>query len=162
LELVEQGILQRTSNVRECCVFLAADGHVLLSKEGEADSVTWTVEELIPFVGSVDLITHNHPRGTSLTPEDLSLARFLAAREVDAITAHDRFRLQRTRERWPPGDRLQTAIQDVQRTLIEEMQEHLETGRMSESEVELVFYRVLWERVAARFPFELGYREEER
>jgi hypothetical protein len=162
LEVVEEGILQRTNNVRECCVFLAADGRVLLSREGEADSVTWAIDELTPYVGSVDLITHNHPRGTSLTPEDLSLARFLAAREVDAFTQRSRFRLFRIGERWPPGDQLQAAIQQVQRALIREVHAQLEGGRISEVEAELLFYRMLWRRVAAYFPHGLGYQEEER
>src|SRR3954452_24135412 len=149
LGAIEDEILRRTSNVRECCVFLTTDGRVLLSREGEADSVVWTVDELTPYIGSVDLITHNHPRGTSLTPEDLSLARFLTAREVDAITPLSRFRLLRVADCWPRGDQLQAAISEVQRALVQEVQEHLEAGRISEGEADVLFYRVLWERVAA-------------
>lgn len=156
----ERAILNSTGNTSEMTVFLDEQGNTVHSRQGASDSVTWRQSELEPFIGLVDLITHNHPRGTALTPEDLTLARFLNAREVDAITPTVRYRLWRTGSAWPQG--MTRMVQQELNGLVQEVQQDLDEGKLDEHTAELLFYRVLWTRVAARYSAQLRYRQERR
>jgi hypothetical protein len=146
----------------ESAIFLDRIGRVLLVKPGDRDQVVWRLAELRPFFGRVELITHNHPRGTSLTPEDLELARIINAREVDAVTTAWRFRLLRLEDSWPPADELDLAVAAAEADLVADIGAQLRAGSVDEQTAELLFYRALWRRVAARFPDRLRYLEERR
>jgi hypothetical protein len=147
---------------RERAVMLDGGGRVLLQKEGEADRVLWRWSELAPLVNRVYLVTHNHPRGTSLTPEDLELARIVGAVEVDAVTPAVRHRLYRLTEQWPSASELRGAIDEEEASLVTEMEDQLREGTITVRQAELLYYRVLWTRVAGRFPDRLRYVQERR
>ncbi|NOY63595.1 MAG: hypothetical protein GXP10_10695 [Gammaproteobacteria bacterium] len=59
------------------------DGTVLFEKVGGKSSITFTRKELLPLRGKV--VTHNHPRGTSFSPEDIKLAADFGFAEMRAV-----------------------------------------------------------------------------
>jgi hypothetical protein len=159
---IEDDILAQTGNRVERVLFFGSDGRVLLSRDGGADQVLFTASELAGLIGTVDLITHNHPRGTSLTPEDLTLALFLNAREVHAFTTRARYRLFRTGPQWPEPAHVHAVLRVVEGPLIQEVSVHLRNGRLTDRQAEMLYYRVMWERFTRHFSGALGYVQERR
>lgn len=158
----EEEIIRETGNAREMTVFLDSAGNVVLTRLGGADSVTWSAAELVPFVGRVRLVTHNHPRGTPPSLDDLALAMFLGALGIDAITERQRYRLWTPTGVWPePGD-LDTALRELHDPLLLRVWEDRDAGRLTDRDVDLLFYRLLWERLERRFPDRLRYEQEDR
>jgi hypothetical protein len=147
---------------RERAVLLDAAGRVVARREGEARQVMWRESELRPLIGRVDVILHNHPGGSSLGEDDLGLALFLNARELIALTRSRTYRLGRATERWPARRDLLGAIADERARLVKEMVAARDAGRIGDDQIERLFYHVLWERVASRFPDRLSYTAERR
>lgn len=147
---------------RERAVLLDVFGTLVTVKEGERNTISWTVASLQPLVGRVDLITHSHPAGSSVGLDDLFLARFLGAREVNALTTTLRFRLFRLGAVWVEDNDLDDAIETEQDRLLSEVEAARDAGRMTDDEVDRVFYHVLWPRIVARFPGRLRYEVERR
>jgi hypothetical protein len=159
LRAEEEWVLGNPS--RERAVLLDQAGRVLTRKEGEPGAVLWTEEGLRPLYRRVDLITHNHARGTSLGADDLATLLFLDAREVNAITPQLRFRLARSTDAWPVEELL-VAFGEERQRLVREMTSARNEGRMTDEQVELHFYHELWQRVTRRFPDRLLYAMERR
>ncbi|MDX2273627.1 MAG: hypothetical protein NW237_16980 [Cyanobacteriota bacterium] len=67
LTTVEAEIRYKTDQER--CYVVDADGSIMLVKDGDASSATFAAEDL-PLVRGKAL-THNHPNGGSLSPEDI-------------------------------------------------------------------------------------------
>jgi hypothetical protein len=63
---------------------------------------------------------------------------------------------------WPSPDLLETAISEEEDQLGRELLEQLEVGRLTERQAELLYYRVLWDRITVRFPGEIRYLQEDR
>jgi hypothetical protein len=162
LPVIEDDVLRATGNRYERAVLLAADGHRVWMKDGTANMVDVIPGEVVPFVGAVDLVTHNHPRGTSLTPEDVNLALLLGAREVNAFSHHIRYRLFRTGPAWPDPRRLAAVVAAVEATLTRDMTAHLAAGRLTDEQAEMLYDRVVWTRVAEQLGGGLRYLHERR
>ena len=137
-------------------------GRVITQKEGGRAGVEWTVEALEPLIGRVDLILHNHPGGRSVGEDDLALAIYLRAREVDAVTRHRRYRLLRAGGEWPEPYELAKVVSEEQDRLTREMIAARANGQIDDPGIELTFHHVLWQRVSARYLDRVSYEVEER
>jgi hypothetical protein len=135
---------------------------VLLSRVGGPDSVVWTPTVLHPFIGRVHRITHNHPRGTPPSPEDLEIAMFLGAPGVDAITPLLRYRLWTPTGQWPEPQSLSRAFREVHDPLLYRVWEQRDAGALTDRQVDLLFYRLLWQRMERRFPDQVRFLRERR
>lgn len=91
----------------ERAAVIAPNGDVLISREGAPDSVPFTRAELELFRGA--LVTHNHPRGTSLSVPDIMLALRGRAQEIRAV-GHAYGYSMRPVGPWPAQDLLQIWI----------------------------------------------------
>jgi hypothetical protein len=136
---------------RERAAFVSRAGEIVHLREGTVEQVVWRESELLPLVGRVDLIVHNHPRGTSLSPADSVLAEYLGAHEVSAVTPEWRYRVVRRGPVWPPAQQLHDAVSSVEAALVAEYQTGLDAGDLIEEEAELLSYRELWQRVEWQF-----------
>jgi hypothetical protein len=146
----------------ERAVMLDSEGSVVTTKEGTQDQVLWTEAALGPLIGRVDLITHNHPHGSSVGLNDLVVARFLGAREVNAITTTLRYRLYRLGPNWPESVIFDGILLAEQQRLVDEMVAARAEGRISDAEIDRVFYHVFWKRVTKRFAGRIRYDVERR
>jgi hypothetical protein len=147
---------------RERAVLLDAAGQVITRKEGERGGIDWTVTALRPLAGRVDLITHNHPGGSSVGRDDLNLVVALNVREVNAVTAVRRYRLRRLTQIWPDVDKLAQTLNEEVARLAGEMEEARDAGKITDAAIERLFHHVLWHRVADRLPKQLSYEVERR
>eukprot|EP01034_Spumella_vulgaris_P037853 gene37853-46709_t len=93
----EEGIRR---NKFESGAFFGDDGTMLISKVGDAGSVSFLPEELTSVRGS--LFTHNHPGGTSFSPADVVHASDLQLSEVRVVAKHYRH-LMSAPDGWPEG-----------------------------------------------------------
>jgi hypothetical protein len=164
LRTIEESVFRETGNRFERLVLLDADGAVLYVEDGHSGDVYADREELARLIGKVHLVTHNHPRGTSLTDDDLLGAIAVGAREVDAFTRMTRFRLLLSAEAvtWPDRKQLMAEIRridgDIQRMLVPRVLTKELTGLAAEA----LHRRIRWTRVAERFAGVIEYMEEQR
>jgi len=94
--------------------------------------------------------------------DDYRLFRFLGAMEVAAVTPQLRFRPFRTGAGWSPTVEFDRILLAEHGQLLRRAKQALDHGRISEDQINLIFYHVLWTRVTALFPSQLHYRQERR
>lgn len=88
---------------------IGSDGRVILSKNGEASAVGFTNSEMAQMVGAT--VTHNHPSGVSISPQDLALASRLNLASIRAVGTNymgetNVYEASRQADHWPPAARL--------------------------------------------------------
>ena len=160
---LEEAILADVGAQRERVVFLAADGRPLLVIDGTPDEVSIDAETVTMWHDRVDLVTHNHPRGMSFTVDDVTAAITLNAREVNAFTARDRFRLLRRPDgRWPELAAAQHAVHEIEAALAPLVAPVLAPGGLRRDTAEAIYRRMRWAHFARRFHGEVDYVEEQR
>src|SRR5438552_18085401 len=89
LRRIEDEVLRRTRNEVEFFILLDVSGTPLYAKLGQRHAVGDRVlhavalprAELQRHIGTGYLFTHNHPTGSSFTPEDVIVMAFLNVRE---------------------------------------------------------------------------------
>lgn len=99
----------------ETGVFISQAGEVLLRRQGQTDSVTFTAQELFGMRGA--LFTHNHPKGLSFSAEgqrsDLGMAIIWELGEVRAVSWQFRYCIQPEGGQWPRVEELEKTYQDA-------------------------------------------------
>ena len=85
------------------------DGKEILVKKGSGDEVKFSPEEAAKFKNSV--FTHNHPNGSSFSPEDVQLAIAENVKEMRVAgttpSGHTYiYRMVRPRKGWPDGNKM--------------------------------------------------------
>jgi hypothetical protein len=147
------------NNARETVAVFAADGTVLVRKEGTSNRVTFTLEEKLRMRGAA-LYTHNHPRGTSFSPRDIRNAKLLDLQEQHAVGKHYLYILRPPAEGWRmiAMTELDTAVATVQQQVLQEFQDQIRRGRLSVAQADLSFWHTIWTRVARQCGFHYARR----
>ncbi|MBI3757949.1 MAG: hypothetical protein HY267_08230 [Deltaproteobacteria bacterium] len=142
------------NKARETVVVFAADGTVLVRKEGTSNRVTFTLEEKLRMRGAA-LYTHNHPRGTSFSPRDIRNAKLLDLKEQHAVGKHYLYILRPPTEGWKmiAMAELNTAVAAAQQQVLQEFQAQIRRGQLSLAQADLSFWHTIWTRVARQFRF---------
>ena len=73
------------------------NGNIVFKKKGNADSVSFTVQERKKMKGCV--LTHNHPDGSIFSPEDINMLRVGDLDEIRACNNNGAFVLRRS-DKW--------------------------------------------------------------
>ena len=136
----------------------------LLVKDGDFGSVEITEAEIAMVAGHVDLVTHNHPRETSFTADDVLTAQLLGAREVNAFGAITRFRLARTAGAlsWPSRAEIVAAIGEIDIELLPLIRSAQLRNGLSPLDAEALHRHVRWIHFAERFSGRVDYQAERR
>ncbi|WP_159672388.1 hypothetical protein [Andreprevotia sp. IGB-42] len=99
-----QAVVEFENSIRhndfETGAFFSQDGTMLLRKEGLADQVGFGHENLHAMRNQ--LFTHNHPRGTTLSIEDIDLALDYQLSCIRVVGPRSRFIMYKPAKGWPP------------------------------------------------------------
>lgn len=82
IKRLEKGICNR---ITEKCYAVSPKGNIVLVKEGGKSSISFTAEEL-DAVPKQSIFTHNHPGGTSFSPQDLFMTFKCEFKEMRAVS----------------------------------------------------------------------------
>jgi hypothetical protein len=164
LRPLEDATLRATGGGYERIIFLDGAGQLLFMKDGHPDGVEFSAEEIATYRGRVDLATHNHPGGASLSTDDVLIAIALDVREVNAFAPGVRYRLHRRAAGagWPSLREAQTVIRELDRVLHSPLRRLIERGAMSPLDAYTMHRHLRWQRFAARFAGDVDYVVERR
>jgi hypothetical protein len=164
LRRIEDHILGETGNRFERLVVLDAAARPLLVKDGSGGDVYLAEDEAARLVGRADFITHNHPRGTTLTDGDVLAAIGLGIREFNAFGPHVRYRLLRRADGggWPSQMVAAAAVREIDLEIRDRLRLRVASGAPTRLEAEALHRRLRWVRFAERFGVDVDYREERR
>lgn len=84
-------------NKYESAIIYDKNGNMVFKKKGNANSVSFTVEESKKMKGCV--LTHNHPDGSVFSPEDINMLRVGDLSEIRACNKNGTFILRRC-DKW--------------------------------------------------------------
>ncbi len=161
---IEDEILNETGNRFERIVFLDRALRPLLIKDGEFGEVEISDAETAALVGRVDLITHNHPRGTSLTVDDVLSTELLGATEISAFGAAVRYRMVRSSRvgRWPSRSEMEAVIRGLDAQVALRLQAVVHSGYLAPLEAEALHRHFRWTLFARHFAGSVDYLVERR
>ena len=157
VEVLEEEIVQ---NAFETVALFDAAGTLLLRAGGESNRVSFTIPAELKE--NVMVITHNHPQGTSFSPEDVGVALRTGVEELRAVSPRYVYVLGPPKAGWQTIDR-QALADDVLktvRTVERQLWNKVQSGQLSEQEAIMLLWHTVWTRVSRRFGFR--YRRRER
>ena len=164
LRQLENQVLQETGNQFERIVLLAADGTPLLVQDGSIGDVYLTTQDVERFAVKVDLLSHNHPRGTSFTEDDVLGAIALNVRELNAFDRRIRHRLflAATGAGWPAPAVALAEIRRIDAEIRVVLRPRVLRGDLTPLAAEALHRRLRWVSFARRFAPDVHYVEERR
>ena len=134
----------------EHATLFTPDGGVLVSKtSGKPDRVAFTRYETGQFQGNI--LTHNHPRGTSLSSQDVGLAAHYGLAEIRASGRFAKYSLEAPAQGWD-ADYWTNFIEPLYKKYNLEVRSEfwntIRSGAMTHDEAELRHAHEVWTRVA--------------
>lgn len=155
----------------ETAVAFDDDGNVAFRKDGEANQVRFTLAEVEKVKGKV--FTHNHPNGTSLSPEDVSFLYLHDLKEIRAIgrpgafapgISHEHAAMIKVPEGMTKNSLLPVIGEEVEAIDAEvrgEFMKAMAGGKMSVDKANLLHWHEVWTRLDGRSEW-FFYRRIER
>lgn len=150
----EFGIRNRSIEV---AYVLTPGGELLFSKNGDFNSIEFSENELRLIAGNI--LTHNHPSGSSFSEEDV---RFLLANlpiELRVVTAKYRHSLLLPRDPGMVFFRLRSTVDRIYVQVQTEFREALKQRNISRVEANQQFWHQVWVSVSEELGLDY-YREE--
>lgn len=159
----------------ESAYAVAADGAVLIDKDGQQYSVAFDDAEIEALRGKGVIFTHNHPRGwdvpetdprrigNSFSPEDIGVACSAEVAEIRAVTPMRRYWMRPPPEGWDMaywrGTLLPTRTYYNNEVRAEFLRE-IRRGTMTPEEAEAQHNHEVWLRVTRDLGIPYGYDED--
>ena len=147
----------------ETAVVMDRSGTVLLRKQGMADVVEFSADELAKLPGSV--LLHNHPGSVpeAFSVEDIALAVHHRLAEIHAVDRLYHYSASDPSGSWSPAywrDTVAPVLQRVTQDVTERMQAALVAGLLAEDQYHGMINHLIWTEVAQEVS--LGYQRIER
>jgi hypothetical protein len=144
----------------EKAVVFNDDGSIFFEKEGNEDSVTFSVDELQLFEDKI--LTHNHPRGSSFSRDDVALAMFWNLKGIRACGSQYRYYLNRpasgwSREMWEK--KIKPLVEIIDNEVFHQFSWLINKGKLTPEEANYRHWHEVWSRVAREVGLDYG-REE--
>lgn len=120
----------------ETAAIVDAKGNLLLRKDGNKKSVSFTRDEIAKMENAI--ITHNHPSGTTnrygighaFSVEDLQMAATSNAAEIRAVSGKVTYSMKRPKGGWEAtAGRIKANFNSANRTVREKMQSYIDNYR---------------------------------
>lgn len=124
-------------------------GNVLLSKVGDRSSIGFTETELALFSNNV--FTHNHPRDSSFSHQDIGLAATWNLSEIRAVGVENRHSMRRPVEGWSLDyweNTIQPAVDRHNNEIRAEFTQKIRSGEMTVDKANKLHWHEVWTRVA--------------
>jgi hypothetical protein len=144
----------------EKAVVFNDDGSIFFEKEGNEDSVSFSVDELQLFEDKI--LTHNHPRGSSFSMDDVHLATYWNFKGIRACGSQYRYYLNRpasgwSREMWEK--KIKPLAEKIHNDVFRQFSELINKGKLTPEEANYRHWHEVWSRVAKEVGLDYG-REE--
>lgn len=144
----------------EKAVVFADDGTIVFEKAGEKSSVSFTPDELRLFENNI--LTHNHPSGSSFSMDDVELATFWNLKGIRACGSQHRYYLNRpasgwSREMWKK--KIKPLAEKIHNDVFRQFSELINKGKLTPEEANYRHWHEVWSRVAKEVGLDYG-REE--
>ena len=143
---------------------ISDSGEILLSRNGEARSITFTDEECELMRGAT--LTHNHPSGTSFSQEDINMARDWKMNEVRAVGVGSGYTYSMTRadtsKPWSNEWALRTEISIASEHVYAEAWKGINAGTLSKEDASQSHNHKLWTIVSSKPDLNLKYTRTTR
>lgn len=159
----------------ESAYAVGADGTVLLDKDGEQYSVTFTDAELALLRGKGVIFTHNHPRGwdvpesdprrtgNSFSADDIAVACNVEVAEIRAVTPKRRYWMRPPPEGWDMAYWRSTLLPTrtfYNNEVRAEFLKEIRRGTLTPDEAEAQHNHEVWLRVSRDLGIPYGYDED--
>lgn len=135
------------------------NGKIILEKVGAKDHINFTQEEVKLFENNI--FTHNHPRGSSLSPEDVAFASSRNLQEIRAVGTEHRYSMSRPVNGWS-RDFWSSKIEPVMRKYNQEVENEfyskIRAGQITVEQANKLHWHEVWSRVARELSLE--YKQE--
>ncbi len=144
----------------EKAVVFADDGTIVFEKAGGKSSVSFTASELRLFKDNI--LTHNHPGGTSFSRDDVALATTWNLKGIRACGSQYRYYLNRpasgwSREMWEK--KIKPLVEKIDNDVFQLFSELINKGKLTPEEANYRHWHEVWGRVAKEVGLDYG-REE--
>lgn len=144
----------------EKAVVFADDGTIVFEKAGGESSVSFTPDELRLFKNNI--LTHNHPRGSSFSMDDVALATIWNLKGIRACGSQHRYYLNRpasgwSREMWEK--KIKPLAEKINNDVFQQFSELINKGKLTIEEANYRHWHEVWSRVAKEVGLDYG-REE--
>ena len=127
------------------------DGNIVVDKNGDQSSVTFTDDEFAKMKNCV--LTHNHPSGSTLSKEDGIMAIEADLASVRAVTTGQVYCLDRPIKGWPGVDSFKITYNYFYEQTIKEFRNQIETGVLTVEQANETIGDLIWNRVAGYYKF---------
>lgn len=136
------------------------DGTVVFEKEGNKDSVSFSVDEVRLFKDKI--LTHNHPRETSFSTDDVQLVMAWNLKSIRACGRQYRYYLNRPETGWS-RELWENVVEPLARRAHEEVYrmftDLIRHGKLTPEEANARQWHEVWSRVTREVGLDYG-REE--
>jgi len=144
----------------EKAVVFADDGTIVFEKAGGKSSVSFTLDELRLFENNI--LTHNHPNGSSFSMDDVALATTWNLKGIRACGSQHRYYLNRPasgwlREMWEK--KIKPLAEKINNDVFQRFSELINKGKLTPEEANYRHWHEVWGRVAKEVGLDYG-REE--
>ena len=144
----------------EKAVVFNDDGTIFFEKEGNEKSVTFSVDELQLFEDKI--LTHNHPRGSSFSMDDVHLATYWNFKGIRACGSQYRYYLNRPASGWSQEmwkKKIKPLAEKIHNDVFQQFSELIDKGELTPEEADYRHWHEVWSRVAKEVGLDYG-REE--
>lgn len=143
----------RAGRATETLTAIKPDGTVAFLREGTERYVEVKGGEVNSLEDSV--LSHNHPNGSSFSPEDIMLAAHANAREIRAFGTNSLgetylYTMTRQAGSWPGTIELIEAYAKADNAVRNKFTERIRSGKMEIAEANSTHHHEVWTRVIAR------------
>lgn len=149
----EQSIITHESSIRsnsfETAISLDESGKAKLVKGGSTDEVGFTEEEAKAMKGTT--LTHNHPRSTSFSEQDISLASRCELKEIRICSKKYDYIMKPSAAGWNAeiwDKSIKPVFEQQNKDVRREFEEAISKGTMSWEDAEALHFHEVWSRVA--------------
>ena len=128
------------------------NGNIIFQKSGIQEQVEFTQAEIEKMRNS-PLFTHNHPRGSSLSAEDVHFAVGVNIDEMRAVGQDYAYSIAHAGNRWPEWDLLNKEIQATNAAVRVDFSQAVRAGTMHPRNAEFLHWHEVWTRLTSKAPF---------
>ena len=160
VQAIKETEAQLIKRKTEKVVVFDDDGTIVFEKEGNEKRVSFSVDELRLFEDKI--FTHNHPRGSSFSMDDVHLATYWNFKGIRACGSQYRYYLNRpasgwSREMWEK--KIKPLAEKINNDVFQQFSELINKGELTVEEANYRHWHEVWSRVAKEVGLDYG-REE--
>jgi hypothetical protein len=134
---------------------------VLRTFKGEESKIDFTNDDVEALSNRNAVFTHNHPTGSSFSPEDILMAQKLDLQEMRAV-GKDYIYCMRRVDNWPSGTAIKTYSDNIHKQVYDENTPRIMDGTLSLDAAEANHWHEVWTRFEKEMNGKVAYTRTKR